>query len=147
MTLSPIASGPVTFTLTHNRSYAGRRNPRPEIEVEIATKTASGLLIGALRTNLVVDSGADCTMLDSACAAPLGIDLSRCRVERIGGIEGGEVLARSARVLMHLCERWIDVEVCFHPGRRPQLLGRQDVFDNLLILFFHRTSHLYASTA
>jgi hypothetical protein len=138
---------PVTFSLTHNGNYASHRSRRPEVEVEIATVTASGVLIRTLRTAFVVDSGSDCSVLDEGYAAPLGIDLSRCPIERLGGIEGGEVLVRSSRVLMYLCERWVSVEVCFQRNRRPQVLGRQDVFDNLLIAFFHRASELYASTA
>jgi hypothetical protein len=47
---------------------------------------------------------------------------------------------------MYLCGRWVSVEVGFAPSQRPQLLGRADVFDNLLIAFFHQTNDLYAST-
>jgi len=138
---------PVTFSLTHNGSYASHSRRRPEIEVEVASVTPSGVLIRTLRTTFVVDSGSDCSVLDEGYARPLGIDLSRCPVVPLGGIEGGEIPVRSSRLLMYLCERWVSVEVCFQRNRRPQVLGRQDVFDNLLITFFHRASELYASTA
>jgi hypothetical protein len=39
---------------------------------------------------------------------------------------------------------WVDSR---QRNRRPQVLGRQEVFGNLLITFFHRASELYASTA
>ena len=147
MILSPIASGPVTFTLTHNGSYIGRPGRRPEIEVDVATVTASNVLRGTVRTTVLVDSGADYTMLDAAQAGPLGIDLAQCPVGYVSGIEGRAVPVRLARVLMYLCGRWVDVGVCFKSSQRPQLLGRQDVFDSLLITFFHQSNDLYASTA
>ena len=133
--------------MTHRGSYVSQGSRQPEINVEIASVTASGVLLGTVRTPLVVDSGADCTILDEAYALPLGIDLSQCPIGHIGGIEGGSIRVRSARVLMFLCETWIDAEVWFQPDRWPQVLGRQDVFDNLFITFFHRANEVYASTA
>lgn len=146
MILSPLARGPAKFNLTHSGSYVGRGNRRPEIEVDIATVTGTGVLQGTVRTTVLVDSGADCTLLDVATAEPLKIDLSKCRVENIGGIGGGLVQVWFSRVLMYLCGRWVSVEVGFTPRQRPQLLGRADVFDHLLIAFFHQANHLYAST-
>jgi hypothetical protein len=143
VTLRRIDHGPVTFSMTHRGHYASQ----PAINVEIASVTTGGVFLGTVRTPLVVDSGADCTILDEAYALPLGIDLSQCRIGQIAGIEGGNVPVRSARVLMYLCETWINAEVWFQANRRPQVLGRQDVFDNLFITFFHRVSELYASTA
>jgi hypothetical protein len=111
----------------------------------MATVTPSGVLRGALRTTVLVDSGADCTLLHEAQARPLQVDLSQCPVEPMGGV-GGQIPVRLSRVLMYLCGRWVSVEVGFAPNQRPQLLGRADVFDNLLIAFFHQTHNLYAST-
>jgi hypothetical protein len=145
--LNPIPSGPVTFSLTHNGSYRSHPGRRPEIEVEVATVTASSVFRGTLRTTVLVDSGADYTLLHEATAAPLGIDLARCPADTLFGLGGGKVRVRGSRVLMYLCGRWINVRVFFGPGQGPQILGRLDVFDNLLITFFHRSNDLYASTA
>jgi hypothetical protein len=144
VTLNPIAGGPVTFPLTHNGNYGGHPLRRPIIQVDIATVTASSVLRGTLRTAVMVDSGADNTLLDAANAAPLGIDLTQCPVRTVQGV-GGSLQVWSSQVLMYLCERWINVRVDFGFGQRPQLLGRRDVFDRLLITFFHPSHDLYAS--
>jgi hypothetical protein len=106
--------------------------------VEIAATTPSGMLAGSPVTTLVlVDSGADVTMLDETLAPTLGIDLQSVTPEPVGGI-GGTVMSRSHPVQMHLCGVWVRVPVLFTPNQRPQLLGREGVFDRLGILFVHR---------
>jgi hypothetical protein len=145
VTLNRIAGGPVRFILTHNQNYRGHPDRRPEIEVDIATVTSSNVLRGTVRTSVLVDSGADFTLLDAANAAPLGIDLARCPSDTLFGLGGSPFQVRASQVLMYLCGRWINVRVYFGSGQHTQLLGRQDAFDKLLIAFFHPSYDLYAS--
>lgn len=130
---------PIAFT--HKASY----NFAPTIQVEIAVTTPLGVLMGrSIKTEMLVDSGADITMLDSAYAAPLGIDLSRCTRSQAHGI-GGEVSTRLATLQMYLCGRWFDVPVAFHPNLPTQLLGRRVVFDNLFLAFAQGHNSFYAA--
>lgn len=115
------------------------------VEVEVAATSPAGVLLGTARTNFLVDSGADVTMLNSDLAQILGIDLSVCLLHPIGGIGATVVMGRKSMVMMHLCGRWVRVPVDFVPGQDPQLLGREGAFDSLLITFAHRVSAMLAA--
>jgi hypothetical protein len=131
-------STPASLAFTHAAQYDARPPRQPLARVEIASTTALGTLAGHPVTTLVlVDSGADMTMLEEALAPVLGIDLQPITPEPVGGI-GGTVMARRHPVLMHLCGVWMQVPVLFAPNQRTQLLGRTAVFDRLGILFVHR---------
>jgi hypothetical protein len=56
---------PVALSFTHGNAYAKSPPRRPEIEVELAATSPGGAMLGQpIRTNVLVDSGADFTMLD-----------------------------------------------------------------------------------
>jgi len=139
-----VLPAPATVTMTHGGTYANATNRRPTIEVDLAATSPSGVLLGTARTSVLIDSGADVTMLNSAHALTLGVDLSVCPIVQIGGI-GGNVSGRRTTVKMHLCGRWVDVLVDFVPGQNPQLLGREGAFDALLVTFAHRFSVVFAA--
>lgn len=142
MTLQALAN-PVPIAFTHRASYSFD----PIIQVEIAVTTPLGVLTGrSIRTEMLVDSGADITALDGSLAAPLGLDLRRCPVGQAQGI-GGVVPTRLATLQMYLCGRWLDVPVAFHPNLPMQLLGRRVVFDNLFLAFAQRRNAFYAARA
>jgi len=83
-------------------------------------------------------------MIDEVYAAYLGIILDQLQPIEVGGI-GGKVIARRAVVMMDLCGRWIPVPVWFYPNMMPGLLGREVVFDNLIVAFAHRSNAFLAT--
>lgn len=123
---------------------------RPIISVEIAAVAANGRLLGTpVRTTVLVDSGADVTMLDGALAQPLGIDLSRCQLDSVGGVGAGGVQVALSTVKMDLCGRWANVPVNFtlNPIGHPQLLGRDGAFEALIVGFAHAQKTIIAVAA
>jgi hypothetical protein len=120
------------------------------LEVEIAATTAAGQLLGKpLTTAVLVDSGADVTMLDGGLAPTLGIDLTQCPHDSVGGVGAGGVPVAAATVRMLLCSTWVRVPVNFtlRPIGHPQLLGRSGAFDEVAWAFLHRHAILAAAPA
>jgi hypothetical protein len=112
--------------------------------LEIAARSPAGRLLGQpVRTTLLVDSGADITMIDEVYAAFLGVDLTQLPTVQIHGI-GGSTVAREGVLMMDLCGRWVPAPVWFCSDRMPGLLGREVVFDNLIVAFAHRQSTFLA---
>jgi hypothetical protein len=126
---------------THLGNYgAADPNPRPFVEVEIAATGPGGVLVGKpITTAVLVDSGADATMLDGALGTTLGIDLASCPQYSIGGIGAGGVPVAKANVKMQFCGRWFDVPANFtlDPIQNPQLLGRLGAFEGIVWAFVH----------
>jgi hypothetical protein len=105
------------------------------------------MLLGQpVRTTLLVDSGADTTMIDEVYAAFLGIILDQLPTIDVNGI-GGKVVARRAVLMMDLCGHWVPVPVWFYPNMMPGLLGRAEVFDNLIVAFAHGQNAFLATGA
>jgi hypothetical protein len=102
------------------------------------------MLLGQpVRTTLLVDSGADMTMIDEVYAAFLGVVLDQLPTIEVGGV-GGSTIARQGVLMMDLCGRWVPVPVWFCPKRMPGLLGREVVFDNLIVAFAHKQNTFLA---
>lgn len=146
--LSPAAS----LSLTHGSLYGHHPGARPVIEVEVAATDSNGQLQGKpVRTSVLVDSGADTTMLDGGLAKTLGIDLADARYPRgqIGGVGQGGVSVVQVSVLMRICDKWHAVPVNFtlNPIGHPQLLGRDGAFDGLVIAFIHGQTAMLAAAA
>jgi hypothetical protein len=136
--------------MSHGALYAAAASRRPIIEVEVAATNTSGVLLGSpLTTTVLVDSGADVTMLDGGLAPTLGINLAACPHGFVGGVGAGGVPVAEASVKFHLCDIWLDVPVHFtlNPIGHPQLLGRAGAFDAVVWSFFHRHFMLLASAA
>jgi Aspartyl protease len=143
---------PANVPVTHGSIYAQHPQQRPEIEVEVAATSDQGLLLGRpVRTTVLVDSGADVTMLDGGLARTLGIDLDDPKYPKttVGGVGQGGVPVARVVVRMQLCDRWRSVPVNFtrQPIHHPQLLGREGAFDALLVSFLHQRFVLLASAA
>jgi hypothetical protein len=139
-----------TPTFSHGTLYRRAPNDRPVVEVEIAAVDATGSLLGRpVTTTVLVDSGADRTMLDGGLAPTLGIDLRSCPRDVIGGVGAGGVPVAEATVKMELCGAWTDVPVSFTLGPigHPQLLGREGAFDAIAVSFLHRHRMLLAGVA
>lgn len=115
--------------------------------MEFAATSLTGVLLGnPIRTAMLVDSGADTTMMDESYARRLGIDLSQYQPASVGGI-GGFVPGRRVILRMLLCGQWLNVPVIFAPSMPVQLLGREGVFDKFFLAFAHGYSSFFASKA
>lgn len=99
-----------------------------------------------IRTEVLIDSGADLTMLDAGLAVTLGVNLATMPPYQVGGV-GGAVIGRLYRLWLEICGRWILAPVVFAPNRSPQLLGRAAVFEQIDLAFMHRESLILASAA
>lgn len=142
----------VSPPLTHGAGYAHRPDQRPIIEVEIAATAPEGVLLGKpIRTPVLVDSGADVTLLDGGLAPTLGINLADPRFPKgtVGGVGAGGVPVARADVKMDLCGKWVTVPVNFtlRSITHEQLLGRAGAFDALLVSFLHGRYALLAAAA
>lgn len=112
------------------------------------------MLLGRpIRTTMLVDSGADVTVINGGFARTLGLDLSQRHYPKttIGGIGGWLSVAR-AEVKMALCGSWVDVPAYFTldplvPRQRPNLLGREGAFTSIVLSFVHRRQVLLAARA
>lgn len=140
MTLQALTQS-VSVPFSHVGIYAGTTpNPRPIVQVEVASVGPGGVLAGKpLTTSVLVDSGADVTMLDGGLAPTLGINLATCPQRVIGGVGSGGVPVAAATVKMRLCGHWFDIPVNFtlQPIQHPQLLGRSGAFERIFWAFMH----------
>jgi hypothetical protein len=144
---------PAAFDYSHKGDYP---DSRPVVTVELAATDANGVLLGAHRTGVLVDSGADLTMLENGVALTLGLDLSdevRHPRKALGGIVGGLVVA-DATVMVELCGNWLTIPAAFPVpwGGRPapdveNLLGREGVFDHIGFAFGRAEKAVYCVAA
>ena len=144
MSFQPLDPNP-TVRFSHGVTYL---TPEPVIEVEIAATDALGVLLGTpQRTSVLVDSGADYTILDDRIAPILGIDLDRCRPATVIAVGGGSIPGKAAPLWIGLCGIWVHAVTIFQERPTPQLLGREGVFDQLAITFVQGESRLLAAVA
>lgn len=130
MTLTALPN-PAAFSYTHRGDY----EDRPIVTVEFASVDSRGVLLGSYKTGVLVDSGADVTILEYDVAMALALDLAdQARYPRgpIGGIAGGLICAK-AEIMAELCGRWFRIPAMFPvPHRGVQnCLGRAGVFDHI----------------
>jgi hypothetical protein len=112
------------------------------LDFELAGFDESGILTGTYTTGMVVDSGAELSLLGGEVATALGIDLSERRYpkSRVKGVVPGQFLPTAeAHVLIRICDRWFKVPVRFPTVPSPvrALLGRHGVFDRVTFAFRH----------
>jgi hypothetical protein len=147
VTLTPLP-GPVALEFTHRGDYPGET--RPVITVEFAAKDSRGVLLGAYRTGVLVDSGARTTLLSFSVGSSLGLDLSDAIYpkRRIGGIvPGAGLYCAEAEIMVELCGRWLQIPAHFSLSPDPvrNLLGREGVFDRVRFAFGHAERVLYGA--
>jgi hypothetical protein len=141
---------PAAFDYSHKGDYP---DSRPIITLEFAATDPNGVLLGAHRTGVLVDSGADLTILENGVASALGLDLSDEESYprgRIGGIAGGLIVA-GATIMAELCGRWFTIPVVFAVPPRAGLpapnvqncLGREGVFDYVGFAFGRAEKAVY----
>lgn len=118
------------------------------VEIEIAAVDSAGRLLGSPRvTSVMVDSGADMTVLDEKLASVMGFDLAACPEMPLHAFDGREVPVRWRYLLIGLCGMWINAPVAFQAAPQPQVLGRASIFDHLALTFLQRDSRLLAVAA
>lgn len=93
----------------------------------------------------LLDSGADKTVLDLTFATDLGIDWKKCVKESQNVVGGGSKDAYLSEILIRMCGRWFRIPVAFMQDQKPPILGREGVFDQMLLGFDHKNRYLFAS--
>ncbi len=119
---------PPSFKFKYAQNYADGL-PRPNAFVELSSETSSPIAI-----NMIIDSGADITMIPKRIGITLGLEKTGDK-ETISGISGSlDYYEKDIFIEMGGCRiktrcAWVmDDDV-------PLLLGRKDVFDKFKILF------------
>jgi hypothetical protein len=143
---------PRTIPFTHRGEYVAPGDDRPIVTVEFAATTSAGVLLGATRTGVLVDSGARSTLLGFDIASRLNLDLSEPRYPKshIGGIvPGASLWVAEAPIRIELCGRWFEILAKFSLSPDPvrNLLGRAGIFDRVTFAFSHRERMVLATAA
>jgi len=148
VTLEPLPD-PRGMRFTHGADYGIFGGPgAPMIEVEVAAVTSQGVLRGqSIQTTVLVDSGAEYTLLDRRWIRPLGLHEWEGVTSEMDGVGGGKVNGRLIKVLMGLSGGWLSVPVIFCDNPKPALLGREGAFEALWIAFLHGERRLLAAVA
>nr|QNO47307.1 hypothetical protein POPKKDDM_00026 [Methanosarcinales archaeon ANME-2c ERB4] len=83
---------------------------------------------------MIVDSGADITVLSKRMSDIRGIDVENGEEKIFRGIVG-EIIAYVHRIPLFIDGREVEVRVAFALAEVPNLLGRLDIFRNFEIRF------------
>jgi hypothetical protein len=128
-------SSPHLVSFSHRGDYSVEVTGRPVIEVEFAAIDGRGVLRGAYETGVMVDSGADRTVLGYNVAVALGLgDLSAYPVGFLkGAVPDSELICSTVEILARLCGTWIPIHALFprEDASVKNVLGRDDVFDRV----------------
>lgn len=120
----------------------------PMVEIEVAATDSLGVLLGVPQpTSVMVDSGADITVLDQRLAPVLGLDLGACPETELTTVGGHKLPGRWRYLKIGICGLWIDAPVVFQSRPAPQVLGRHSIFERLAITFLQRDLRLLAVAA
>ncbi len=84
--------------------------------------------------SMLVDSGADITILSKRIGDIMGVDVEQGEVKPFRGIVG-EMIAYVPKIPLFINGREIETRVAFSLSEVPNLLGRLDIFKNFEINF------------
>lgn len=119
------------------------RKLRPKLNVEIIHGGRRVPVLGLL------DSGGDCTIINAEFASVLGIDLTKCPTENIGGIDASnEMIGYIAEVRISLegFEEELPIKAKFVEGMRTDvILGQNDIFEHFIAVFDRKKHKFYLS--
>jgi hypothetical protein len=95
---------------------------------------------GVYPVRLLLDSGADCTMLQKSHGELLGLNFSRLPTLIVKGIEGRGMKAYRGTVTLRIAKRLLPPIPCIYvdSDHAPLLLGRKGFFDLFNITFDNR---------
>jgi hypothetical protein len=121
-----------TVHFSHRGDYSTEPTGRPIVDIEFAATDSHGTLMGAHETGVMVDTGAEITMLGHDVAAALGLNPKELPLRFLQGIVPGRQLpCGEASVMARLCDVWVEIPVIFpiNPVTIRHVLGRAGVFD------------------
>ena len=121
-----------TVHFSHRGDYSSEPTGRPVVDVEFAVANRHGVLVGAHETGVMVDTGAEITMLGNDVAVALGLNPKELPLKFLQGIVPGKQLpCGEASVMARLCDTWIQIPVIFpiQSVTIRHVLGRAGVFD------------------
>ncbi|MBI4670613.1 MAG: retropepsin-like domain-containing protein [Chloroflexi bacterium] len=126
---------PLTFRFQEIPSHSFGRIYRPVAVVEFEHKTDAFWL----PIRMIVDTGADFSILPRSFALPLGVDLADCELQQTQGIGGNANLflyrgqmARMGKYTRKIPIGFLDQEA------GPALLGRHEFFETFRVIFAER---------
>jgi len=123
---------PIVFPLRSVRTTLGWV-VKPLIPVDILTSA------GYRPYEVLLDTGADCTMLPKFMARLIGVDLAACRHLPSYGIEGAGVMTYASRITARIGRTVLTLPCLFSENERsPFILGRMGLFDRFSITFDNR---------
>jgi hypothetical protein len=142
---------PMSISFEYERVYAASAQQRPIVltnlrNVDPATKR----LTGATRLPLLVDSGADITMIPDNFARVLGVNVALLQEHSLLGIGGDEVCRGPQILTAQLCGLWLPIPVMFFPASRHShrpVLGRKGAFEAMDLVFQHKSRRMLATLA
>ncbi len=144
MSLAELAA-PRTIGFTHRGEYSGEPTGRPIVTVEFAVTDSVGVLLGSYETGVMVDSGAQITVLEHEVALALGLDVRQFPLTFLEGAvpadrpdaEPPKLLCVEVDLLANLCGTWIEIPALFPFKAVPvrNVLGRAVVFDRVRFAF------------
>lgn len=125
------------FMLKYKFPYSAKLNPDGTISFFPAiTAIFSGKNGNKISTLLVIDSGADITLLSKSDAGSLGIDLEKGKEISVRGIYPKLVSAFLHQVEIKIGNFEFEIPVLFSTSNEtPRILGREGIFEKFFILF------------
>lgn len=88
-----------------------------------------------LRISMIVDSGADITLLPKMYAGVLGIDTNECRKEETKGVGGEAEIYLCKDLVVKIGEGELNIVAGFIDEDIPPLMGRADFFNTFEVCF------------
>lgn len=137
-----------TVSFSHRGDYSTEPSGRPVVDVEFAATDRNGVLIGAHETGVMVDTGAEITMLGRDAAHALGLNPKTLALMFLEGIVPGRRLpCGEGSVMARLCDVWVDIPVLFPIEAVPirHVLGRAGVFEHVCFGFGGGERAIYAA--
>jgi hypothetical protein len=137
-----------SLTFDYYRQYDRVVGQRPLMMVNFRNiDPTTRRLIGAARVLVMVDSGADVTMLPETVALGLGVRTSTLPIYPMSGIGGVSACRGEQTLLAELCGSWVPVPVVFFPvGGHLPLLGRKGAFHAMKVAFIHSANRMLATS-
>lgn len=104
----------------------------PEPVIPVGIETAEGVQL----VDMLLDSGADLTVLPKSLAALCHVDLEKCRIGWTRGVEGGRMKTYHTTLSIVLGPWHHQIRCAFADHDAvPPLLGRMDIFSRYVITF------------
>jgi hypothetical protein len=147
LTLAELAVA-YSVNFSHRGDYSNEPTGRPVVDVEFASIDRNGALMGARETGVMVDTGAEITILGNDVALALGLNPKALPLRFLEGIVPGRRMpCGEGCVLARLCATWFEIPVIFPTEAVSvrNVLGRAGVFDQVRFGFGGGERAVYAA--